>query len=84
MSGTELAETLISRRAAEDHESLPDKAVRMVCAGTLRADGNVAAHHASFDDLSQSALDASLIQSERDTLKSIFVYTLGEEPVLAS
>jgi hypothetical protein len=54
----------------------------MVCSGTLREDGNVAAHHATFDDLSQSALDASLIQSERDMLKNIFVYVLGQEPVL--
>ena len=84
MSSHKLAEALISRRAADDREELPNKAVRMVCSGTLREDGNIAAHQASFDDLSQSALDASLIQSERETLKNIFIYVLGEEPVLSS
>jgi hypothetical protein len=84
LSKKQLAEALISRRAADDRESLPDRAVRMVCAGTLREDGNIAAHQASFDDLSQSVLDAGLIQSEREMLKHIFVYALGNEPVLGS
>lgn len=84
MNSRKLAETLVSRRAADDREELPDRAVRMVCSGTLREDGNLAAHQASFDDLSQSALDASLMQSERETLKNIFIYVFGAEPVLSS
>ncbi|KAF8066896.1 hypothetical protein FPV67DRAFT_1496920 [Lyophyllum atratum] len=65
--------------------SLSDPALRMIfLGGSVRDQGNSAAHDASPEDLGVAVLRSDLPNKQRDVLTEIYTYLTGEEPVLKS
>ena len=80
---TQLKAQVRERLNADDSQLLSDNALNMIFdnnVGTIRDDGNAAAHEATTEEMALAVLETSLSQSQREGLQRLYKFTHNVEP----
>ncbi|KAF9245065.1 hypothetical protein BU15DRAFT_59221 [Melanogaster broomeanus] len=76
--------SLSTQLDSTDAANLPRRALWMIFASsptTIRGSGNIAAHQASEEDLSNAILDVGLKREEQELLRGIYIFAHGSPPL---
>jgi hypothetical protein len=72
-----------SRLSVQHTSLLSSEAINIIfnsAEGTIRGDGNNAAHEAPLADRAVAVMDAALKETQRATLRRIYEFAYGKEP----